>query len=190
MTAHSERLPSIRRPSYKHVTKTKTKCLKPEIFATISLFPTNIPSSDRMWKEILIGLHLAAQMVFTNQDTCANFDYGRSLLKSGNSVNEAKQSCGCSALKRNNSLRKQGTSLDKENKGDEIELKSFHQRTNQMVFVKGGKYTMGTNKPFLPMDGEGPAREVKVRSFYMDIYEVSNAEFELFVNSTGHMTEV
>lgn len=59
-----------------------------------------------------------------------------------------------------------------------------------MVFVKGGRFTMGTDKPFLPMDGEGPAREVKINSFYMDIYEASNAEFELFVNSTGHVTEV
>ena len=59
-----------------------------------------------------------------------------------------------------------------------------------MVFIKGGKFTMGTDKPFLPMDGEGPAREVKVDSFYMDIYEVSNAEFELFVNNTGYVTEV
>ena len=59
-----------------------------------------------------------------------------------------------------------------------------------MGFIKGGKFTMGTDKPFLPMDGEGPAREVKVDSFYMDIYEVSNAEFELFVNNTGYVTEV
>ena len=59
-----------------------------------------------------------------------------------------------------------------------------------MTFVEGGRFTMGTNKPYLPMDGEGPAREVKVNSFYMDIYEASNAEFELFVNSTGHVTEV
>ena len=71
-----------------------------------------------------------------------------------------------------------------------IKLKSSHKRTNQMSFVEGGSFTMGTNKPYLPMDGEGPAREVKVNSFYMDIYEVSNAEFELFVNSTGHVTEV
>ena len=144
-----------------------------------------------MWKELLIGLHLAAQMVFTSQDTCASFDYGRGLLNSNSrNLNEGKQSCGCSALKRNNSLKKEGTWQDKSDDDREIDLKSSQERTNQMTLLKGGKFIMGTEKPFLPMDGEGPAREVKVNSFYMDIYEVSNAEFELFVNSTGFVTEV
>ena len=144
-----------------------------------------------MWKEILIGLHLAAHVVFTSQDTCSSFEYGRSLsnINSGN-LKEGKQGCGCSTLKRNNSLKKEGKSLNKENKDDKTELKSRYKRTNQMALIKGGKFTMGTNNPFLPMDGEGPARDVKVNSFYMDIYEVSNAEFELFVNSTGYTTEV
>lgn len=143
-----------------------------------------------MWKEILIGLHLAAHVVFTSQDTCSSFEYGRSLsnINSGN-LKEGKQGCGCSTLKRNNSLKKEGKSLNKENKDDKTELKSPYKRTNQMALIKGGKFTMGTNNPFLPMDGEGPARDVKVNSFYMDIYEVSNAEFELFVNSTGYTTE-
>ena len=143
-----------------------------------------------MWKELLIGLHLAAQMVFTSQDTCSSFDYGRGLLNSNSrNLNKAKQSCGCSGLKRNNSLKKEETWQDKSN-DEENDLKSSWERTNQMTSLKGGKFIMGTDKPFLPMDGEGPAREVKVNSFYMDIYEVSNAEFELFVNSTGYVTEV
>ena len=29
-----------------------------------------------------------------------------------------------------------------------------------------------------------------MKEFWMDIYETSNAEFELFVNSTGYVTEV
>lgn len=143
-----------------------------------------------MWKELLIGLHLAAQMVLTSQDTCSSFDYGRGLLNSNSrNLSKGKQSCGCSALKRNNSLKKEGTWQDKSN-DEENDLISSRERTNQMILLKGGKFIMGTDKPFLPMDGEGPAREVKVNSFYMDIYEVSNAEFEIFVNSTGYVTEV
>lgn len=143
-----------------------------------------------MWKEFFIGLHLTTQMVFTSQDTCSSFDYGRSLLNSNSrNLNVGKQGCGCSVLKRNNSSKKGGASPDKENNEEEHELKSAHNRTNQMAFVKGGKFMMGTNHPFLPLDGEGPAREIKVSSFYMDIYEVSNAEFELFANSTGYVTE-
>lgn len=63
------------------------------------------------------------------------------------------------------------------------------QRTNQMVLIRGGEFTMGTDTPHFVVDGEGPARSVKVSSFYMDVHEVSNAEFELFVNSTGYKTE-
>ncbi|EDO49703.1 predicted protein [Nematostella vectensis] len=58
-----------------------------------------------------------------------------------------------------------------------------------MVRIEGGEFTMGTNKPYIVVDGEGPARKVRLRPFYMDIYEVSNREFELFVNATGHKTE-
>lgn len=132
-------------------------------------------------------------MALNSQETCPRFGYSIRLSNSRpeNSMNsDGKGSCGCSVLKRNNALNKEEMTLNTGNTDGEIKLKSPHKRTNQMSFVEGGRFTMGTNKPYLPMDGEGPAREVKVNSFYMDIYEASNAEFELFVNSTGHVTEV
>lgn len=49
---------------------------------------------------------------------------------------------------------------------------------------------MGTDEPEIQQDGEWPARRVHVSQFYMDWYEVSNAEFEKFVNATGYVTEV
>ncbi len=67
---------------------------------------------------------------------------------------------------------------------------SPYPRTHQMVKIKGGKFMMGTDKPIIVPDGEGPARKVTVSSFWMDVHEVSNSEFELFVNSTGYVTEV
>lgn len=67
--------------------------------------------------------------------------------------------------------------------------KSPYRRTNQMAFIKGGTFQMGLEKAIIQLDGESPARMVTVHSFYMDKYEVSNAEFELFVNSTGYITE-
>ncbi|KAK2091532.1 Formylglycine-proteinrating enzyme [Saguinus oedipus] len=48
---------------------------------------------------------------------------------------------------------------------------------------------MGTDDPQIKQDGEAPARRVTIDAFYMDAYEVSNAEFEKFVNSTGYLTE-
>lgn len=66
---------------------------------------------------------------------------------------------------------------------------STFPRTNQMVHLKGGTFTMGTDEPGIVADGESPARQVTVDPFYLDVYEVSNSEFELFVNATGYTTE-
>ncbi|XP_078270569.1 formylglycine-generating enzyme [Rhinoraja longicauda] len=62
-------------------------------------------------------------------------------------------------------------------------------RTNQMVLIPGGVFTMGTNDPAIPQDGEGPARKAHIKQFYMDMYEVSNAEFERFIKATDYITE-
>lgn len=60
---------------------------------------------------------------------------------------------------------------------------------NQFVRIPGGEFTMGTNKPVLPQDGEGPARRVQISDFYLHKYEVSNREFAEFVEDTGYVTE-
>ncbi|KAF2987871.1 hypothetical protein EK904_011993 [Melospiza melodia maxima] len=59
-----------------------------------------------------------------------------------------------------------------------------------MVLIPAGVFTMGTQEPQIQQDGEGPARRVHLGSFYMDQYEVSNRDFESFVNATGYVTEV
>lgn len=63
-------------------------------------------------------------------------------------------------------------------------------RTYQMVEIPGGKFVMGTNDPVFPPDGEHPARWVEMDTFYMDIYEVTNGEFERFLKATNYKTEV
>ncbi|XP_073900382.1 formylglycine-generating enzyme isoform X2 [Castor canadensis] len=59
----------------------------------------------------------------------------------------------------------------------------------KMVAIPAGVFTMGTDDPQIRQDGEAPARRVTIDAFYMDAYEVSNAEFEKFVNATGYLTE-
>lgn len=59
-----------------------------------------------------------------------------------------------------------------------------------MVLIPGGEFLMGTDKPSIPADGEGPQRLVHVDSFYMDIHEVTNQQFQTFVTDTGYVTEV
>lgn len=59
-----------------------------------------------------------------------------------------------------------------------------------MVLIPGGEFLMGTDEPSIPADGEGPQRPVHVDSFYMDIHEVTNQQFQAFVTDTGYVTEV
>ncbi|XP_039096238.1 formylglycine-generating enzyme isoform X1 [Hyaena hyaena] len=59
----------------------------------------------------------------------------------------------------------------------------------KMALIPAGVFTMGTDDPQIKQDGEAPARRVAIDAFYMDAYEVSNADFEKFVNSTGYLTE-
>lgn len=66
----------------------------------------------------------------------------------------------------------------------------FISPTNRMVHIPGGAFVMGTDNPVIPADGEGPARSVTVDSFWLDIHEVSNSDFEAFVTDTGYVTEV
>jgi serine/threonine-protein kinase len=52
-----------------------------------------------------------------------------------------------------------------------------------MVAIPGGKFVMGRD------DGspdEGPAHEVEVKPFFLDIQEVTNQEYRKFVDATGH----
>ncbi|XP_067855051.1 formylglycine-generating enzyme isoform X2 [Heptranchias perlo] len=71
----------------------------------------------------------------------------------------------------------------------EDDVPHWARRTNQMVLIPGGVFTMGTDNPGIPQDGEGPARKAHIKQFYMDKYEVTNAEFERFVKAVGYTTE-
>nr|WP_231495274.1 formylglycine-generating enzyme family protein [Oceanobacillus picturae] len=66
-------------------------------------------------------------------------------------------------------------------------------RTNpqeDMILIKGGKFLMGTQeKAGFPEDGEGPIRNIKVNSFYIDPHTVTNGSFARFVEETGYRTE-
>jgi sulfatase modifying factor 1 len=62
--------------------------------------------------------------------------------------------------------------------------------TEGMIKLDGGVFLMGTNlDEGFPQDGEGPAREVTLDPFYMDVYPVTNGHLEEFVQATGYRTE-
>ena len=116
---------------------------------------------------------------------------------------EKDQDCGCSAAGRTSQLlQKRDAPVD--DVGDDSGESSSSQTgsesqttggargrmvANELVFIKGGKFTMGTDKAILPQDGESPAREITLSDFYMDKFEVSNDEFSRFVEETGYKTE-
>lgn len=99
-----------------------------------------------------------------------------------------KSGCGCSASRDSSEHSNDEQPGDKSVK-DIFDISDL-SRTNEMLFIERATFTMGTNEPVFPVDGEGPARKVTVDSFYLDKHEVSNAEFQRFVEDTNYVTEV
>jgi sulfatase modifying factor 1 len=68
------------------------------------------------------------------------------------------------------------------------------ERTDGMVRLPGGTFTMGHDGPFDTPFGpktfpeEGPAHSVTVKEFWIDETEVTNARFEAFIKATNYVT--
>lgn len=60
-------------------------------------------------------------------------------------------------------------------------------RLPEMVWIPGGEFTMGTDASWGRPE-EKPAHRVRVRGFWMDRTEVTNAQFSRFVQETGYVT--
>lgn len=56
-----------------------------------------------------------------------------------------------------------------------------------MVWIDGGTFSMGTNETDA-YSHERPAHQVTVDGFWMDETEVTNAQFQKFVDATGYLT--
>ena len=56
-----------------------------------------------------------------------------------------------------------------------------------MVLIPSGKFFMGSNASYAYAN-ENPVNEVKVDSFLMDKFEVTNYQFSQFVKETGYIT--
>ncbi len=52
-----------------------------------------------------------------------------------------------------------------------------------MIYLPGGKFVMGRSDG---AEDEGPAHEVTLAPFYLDLQEVTNLEYKKFVDATGH----
>lgn len=76
------------------------------------------------------------------------------------------------------------------NRSDNQLDKSLSFSKDDMVLIRGGEFQMGTDdSEGYHSDGEGPARKVKVDSFYIDKFAVTNDKFAQFVKATDYVTE-
>ncbi|RMH49131.1 MAG: formylglycine-generating enzyme family protein [Alphaproteobacteria bacterium] len=62
-------------------------------------------------------------------------------------------------------------------------------RPEGVVWLPGGSGFVGTDRPFLPQDGEGPRRPVRLAPFGIERAAVTNRRFAAFVAATGYVTE-
>lgn len=139
----------------------------------------------------LISVTIFLYMLFIVIYSVSSSDVDSKTCGKGDS-NGKESSCGCSTNRQHAENEVPRDTVHEEQKYTKKSnvIDSSFVRTNEMVLIPEGNFLMGTNKPVFVADGEGPARKVTLRKFYLDKYEVSNAEFELFVNSTGYITEV
>ena len=60
---------------------------------------------------------------------------------------------------------------------------------SRVVKLVGGSARIGTDRPVLPADGEGPARLVRLKPFAIDPFAVTAGWFRDFVDATGYRTD-
>lgn len=144
----------------------------------------------------LLFLKFTVLFVFVSSDT----------NKKNSCLSQSKdgtKDCGCSMTSRTHNSGGEEDSAKEESKSKYLspDIENSDKKLQgsdeangikygSMVLLPGGDFTMGTNNPKIVSDGEGPAREVKLSPFYMDQYEVSNHNFQAFVNATEYITEV
>lgn len=119
----------------------------------------------------------------------ANCDNSNSLLDND---------CGCGLTSRNSQSKISENDFLKYIEAKENEIvhdkmcpdeKMHLKRGSKMVEVPGGAFYLGTNKPIILADGEGPERKTTLSTFHLDVFEVSNEHFKEFVDETGYRTE-
>lgn len=98
----------------------------------------------------------------------------------GTAVHDA----GCGAVKNNSAVK---------SRAYDSGYRTYAAARNASDFpvakIPGGRAIVGTSRPVIPEDAEGPASEKKVRAFFIGETAVTNAQFAAFVEDTGHVTE-
>ncbi len=69
-----------------------------------------------------------------------------------------------------------------------LEIEHTQHESRDMVLIPGGTFMMGARDTEFARPDEFPKHPVHVDPFYMDIHEVTNAQFSAFVEATGYLT--
>lgn len=59
----------------------------------------------------------------------------------------------------------------------------------ERVWFRGGRSFVGTDRPEILQDGEGPRYDVDIGAFWLDATSVTNVRYAEFVAKTGYVTE-
>lgn len=104
---------------------------------------------------------------------------------------ETAADCGCNKLKRSAAEESTEPAARKYSRGANQRMNEAHgdEQKSGMMRIPGGEFLMGTDNPGIPADGEGPQRLVQVDSFFMDIHEVTNRQFQSFVEARDYITQ-
>lgn len=104
--------------------------------------------------------------------------------------------CGCGGLKRDSEIGvSDASSFESPDEkysreaNDKTKRSTKHDILTKMVLLQPSWFFMGTDDPVIKPDGEGPQRRVWVDSFYIEEHEVTNRQFQRFVNQTSYITE-
>ena len=112
-------------------------------------------------------------------------------------ITSKESGCGC------NLNRAEGANLAKESifsntnndvdqcpdRPDDNSIVEENNESYGMILVPANEYQVGTDDIAIESDQEGPKRLVKLQSFYLDKYEVSNKDFANFISKTNYKTE-
>lgn len=101
--------------------------------------------------------------------------------------------CGCNVIKRSkkdilDNIINDSSAGDEFRKNDICPKIQLSPRLEEMVKIEGGTYMIGNSEPIFQSDGESPQKLVYVNEFYIDKYEVSNAQFDEFTKNNKYIT--
>ncbi|XP_039259204.2 formylglycine-generating enzyme-like [Styela clava] len=132
-------------------------------------------------------------LILCTYDISCEENAERNQMNDANGDKNKDKSCGCDKLSRkkdDQDAEVDDVVIETEGEPEITHLKVGEKFSAKMVLIPAGPFKMGTdNSPVPPADGEGPLRTVTLDDYYIDETEVSNEQFEQFVDETGLITE-